>query len=140
MFEWHRKVANNKDGDQAFCCPEDVRRGVACTHDHKTICSRCQIPICDECWKLSLNNEKIPKALCNDNFIGYVHQFIVQQRVTWLEATIAAPVFSGLVTYYLEGDKGSKWGNLMDTPVGKAPRSWGNRGNIFSVLLPWEEV
>ena len=77
-----------------------------------------------------MNNGKIPKALCNDNFIGYVHEFIVQQRVTWLEATIAAPVFCDLVTYYLEGDQGSKWGNLMDTLVGKAPRSWGVRGNI----------
>ena len=81
--------------------------------------------------ELSLNNEKIPKALCNDSFIGYVHEFIVQEQVTWLEATIAGPVFSGVVTYYLEGNKDDKWGNLMDTPVGKAPRSWGVRGNIF---------
>ena len=64
----------------------------------------------------------------------------MQEQVTWLEATIAGSVFSGIVTYYLEGNKDDKWGNLMDTPVGKAPRSWGVRGNFLSFLLPWEDV
>ena len=140
LFEWQRSVHGSKTGDEAFCCPEDVARSASCKHDDHTVCSKCKIPICDECWALSRSTEKIPKALCNDNFIGYVHEFIVRERVTWLEATIAAPVFSGLVTYYLEGDKSSKWGNLMDTAVGKAERSWGVRGNIFSFLLPWEDV
>ena len=65
--------------------------------------------------------------------------FLVDQKVTWLEATIAAPVFSGLVTYYIEGDKSDRC-NLMDTALSQATRSWGVRGNIFSFLLPWETV
>ena len=28
----------------------------------------------------------------------------------------------------------------MDSIVGKAERSWGVRGNIFSCLLPWEHI
>ena len=59
--------------------------------------------------------------------------------MTWLEATIAAPVFSGLVTYYIEGHDNNQY-NLMDSTLGKAERSWGVRGNIFSFLLPWEKV
>ena len=47
---------------------------------------------------------KTPQSLANDNFIGYAHEYIVENKVTWLEATIACPVFSGLVTYYIEGD------------------------------------
>ena len=43
-----------------------------------TICSRCEIPICSECWHLSSKKMKIPKALCNDNFIGYAHKFVVK--------------------------------------------------------------
>ena len=140
VVEWYRKVRKNCEGDQALCCPEDTVCVAQCVHDEHTVCSQWHIPICDECWTLSLVNEKVPKALCNDNFIWYFHASIVQQRVTWLETTIAGPVFSSLVIYYLEGDKDSKWGNFMDTPVGKAPRSWGVRGNIFQFLLPWEDV
>ena len=65
---------------------------------------------------------KIPKALANDNFISYAHPFIVSENVTWLEATIAAPVFSGLVTYYIEGDQSDKH-NLMQVAVGNAQKS-----------------
>ena len=43
--------------------------------------------------------KRFQKIYAYDIFIGYVHEFIVQQRVTWLEATIAGPVCSSLVTY-----------------------------------------
>eukprot|EP00973_Karenia_brevis_P039679 5478434-Karenia_brevis.AAC.1 len=46
--------------------------------------------------------EHPPKALANDNYISYAHAFIVEQKVTWLEATIACPIFTGLITYYME--------------------------------------
>lgn len=137
VFEWKRKV--KETGEEAMCCPEDVLRSVACQHDDDSVCSRCHIPICNDCWRLAKNNVKIPKALANDNFIGYAHAFIVAQKVTWLEATIASPVFSGLITYYIEGDQGDKH-NLMQVPVGHAQKSWGVRGNLFSFLLPWDEV
>ena len=86
-----------------------------------------------------MRHEKIPKALACDNFIGYAHEFILEHRVTWLEATIALPVFSGLVTYYIEGPPAARR-NLMDTPVAQAHLSYGVRGNLFSFLLPWEQV
>ena len=73
------------------------------------------------------------RAIANDNCIGYAHRFLVEQKVTWLEATIAAPVFSGLVTYYIEGHSGNKY-NLMDSTLGKADKAWGVRGNLFSFL------
>ena len=84
-------------------------------------------------------NTKIPTAMCNDNFIRYAHKFIVEAKVTWLEATIAAPVFSGLVTHDLEGLADER-GNLMQVILGKAELAWGVRGNLFSFLLPWERV
>ena len=92
-YEWKRWVDREDGVAEALCCPEDVRQTSRCRHDAHTICSRCEIPICNECWHLSSKNMKIPKALCNDNFIGYAHKFIVDAKVTWLEATIAAPVF-----------------------------------------------
>eukprot|EP00973_Karenia_brevis_P056222 7819484-Karenia_brevis.AAC.1 len=46
--------------------------------------------------------EHPPKALASDNYISYAHAFIVEEKVTWLEATIACPIFIGLITYYME--------------------------------------
>ena len=59
----------------------------------------------------------------------------MSENVTWLEATIAAPVFSGLITYYIEGDQSDRH-NLMQVAVGNAQKSWGVHGNLFSFLLP----
>ena len=77
--------------------------------------------------------------MARDNVIGYAHRFLIEAKVTWLEATIAAPVFSGLVTYYIEGRIPDRH-NLMDTALSKPERAWGVRGNLFSFLLPWEQV
>ena len=137
VFEWKRKVQERDD--DAMCNAEDVRRSSACKHDDRTVCSKCDVPICNDCWRLARRNAKIPKALTNDNIISYAHQFLVAENVTWLEATIACPVFSGLITYYIEGDQGGRH-NLMQVPVGQAQKSWAVRGNLFSFLLPWEQV
>ena len=120
-------------------CPEDVARSKACRHGEDYMCFQCNVPVCNECWRLSILGEKIPKALANDNFIGYVHEFLVQNKVTWLEATIAGPVFSGLVTYYIEGLASDRH-HMMETAVGHPERAWGVRGNLFSFSLPWEEI
>ena len=53
--------------------------------------------------------------------------------------TFKVPVFSGLVTYYVEGGP-SQRRNLTDTRLGGAERSYKVRGNLFSFLLPWEDV
>ena len=86
-----------------------------------------------------MKNEKIPKALANDNFIGYLHRYFVSQKVNWLEATIASPVFSGLVTYYIEGE-GKDRHHMMEEEVANPARAYGVRGSIFSFLLPWEKI
>ena len=81
----------------------------------------------------------IARSLANDNFIGYAHSYIVQNKVTWLEATIACPVFSGLVTYYVEG-AATERGHMMEEALARPQRAWAVRGNIFSFLLPWDSV
>ena len=121
--------------EEALCNPEDVLAGETCKHGADVVCSKCHIPICRECWTVGAQNQKIPKALACDNFIGYAHRFLVQHKVTWLESTIAAPVFSGLVCYYIEGHDSDKY-NLMDSILNKAERSWGVRGNIFLSCCP----
>ena len=122
-----------------LCCPEDVERSGTCEHDDESVCARCRIPICNECYSLLVRGQKIPKALCNDNYISYQHRFIVVNKVTWLEATIACPIFTGLITYYIEGEQHER-GHLMQEGLGHLQRAYGVRGNCFSFLLPWDTV
>ena len=138
-MEWRRKVRCSETTEEVLCCQEDVTRTRFCKHGDDYVCSRCDIPICNECYHFSTVEAKIPKALANDNVIGYVHRFLVEHNVTWLEATIAGPVFSGLVTYYVEGNESERH-HMMETAVGKPERAWAIRGNLFSFLLPWEEI
>ena len=139
VWEWRRYVFCKDGRREILCCPEDVQRGHTCRHAENVVCTKCNVPICHECYKLSSEKRKIPRALANDNFIGYVRDFIVRRKVTWLEATIACPVFTGLVTYYVEGTAADR-GHMMREALGRPQRAWGVRGNIFSSLLPWDEV
>ena len=112
----------------------------ACKHSKEEyICRHCKIPMCNSCWHMAETGQKIPKALANDNIIGYVEKFLVTHNVTWIEATIACPIFTGLVTYYIEGDFAERH-HLMEADVGKPQRAYGVRGNLFSCLLPWEWI
>ena len=130
-FEWFRKVKRKSGVERILCCPEDVRKTEKCKHDDISVCEHCDIPICNECYRLSLAGEKIDRSLTNDNFIGYAHEYIIKNKVRWLEATIACPVFSGLITYYIEGD-GNQRGHLMEEELAKPQRAWAVRGSLFS--------
>eukprot|EP00973_Karenia_brevis_P062704 8719135-Karenia_brevis.AAC.1 len=57
---------------------------------------------------------RIPQALVNDNYQGYVHEYIARNKVRWIEAVAAAPLFTTtLVTYQVE----RKLGHLMNEAV-----------------------
>jgi len=138
-WEWRRKVQREGQEEDIMCNPEDVLPTSMCSHDVNTVCSRCDIPICNECWRLAMANASIPKALTNDNFVGYLDKYIVRHKVSWLEATIACPVFTGLVTYYIEGAHEHRH-HLMEEPVAQPQRAYAVRGSLFSFLMPWERI
>jgi hypothetical protein len=82
--EWNAQVLQ-EDGssEEALCKPEDVKLCSECTPlQGKRICSKCSIPICNECWRYVVRQSmqrvgitKIAKALANDNSIGYIQRF-----------------------------------------------------------------
>ena len=78
----------------------------------------------------------IPEALTNDNFWGFTTEIIYKYRVRWIEAAAACPVFTCLITYYVEGDRG----HLMNVEQHRPHRSYAVRGNVYSFYLPWEEI
>ena len=55
------------------------------------------------------------------------------------EATIACPVFTALIVYYIEGSSEHRH-HLMEEIVAKPERAYGVRGCLFSFLMPWEKL
>ena len=108
---WRRKLLCSRrfKGRIILCCPEDahckrLQRG---NHSEHEICHACFYPICSTCRIRSSSKKDdyvaIPQALANDNFWGYATDIIYKYRVRWIESAAACPVFTCLITYYVEG-------------------------------------
>ena len=98
-----------------LCCPEDV----VCDQAHGApdeLCESCSIPLCLHCASLLHKSrslkQRIPRqALANDNFIGFVSSFWESHRPRWIEMAAATPVWTSLMAFYVEGDKGHLMNN-----------------------------
>ena len=80
--EWCRTVDRNNVTEMMLCCPEDVLRSTTCVHGAEKVCKHCEIPVCHECLAYLMQGQKIPKPFCNDNYVSYQHQYIVDNKVT----------------------------------------------------------
>ena len=103
-----------------LCCPEDIR----CSREHAeaethVLCQQCEIPLCRNCFMTSQQFDEfgIPEALANDNVCGYVTEIVSKYKVRWIEAAAACPVFTALITYYLEGDRGHLMNEDLQAPT-----------------------
>jgi hypothetical protein len=138
--EWKVKCDFGKwNGRFLMCCPEDITCE-AKTHGPGDLCAKCQIPLCRDCLlKSSLRDQKangVPMALANDNFWGFPPDIIYRWKVRWLEAAAASPVFTCLITYYVEGDRG----HLLQEEHLQQKGAVAVRGNAFSYGMPWEDI
>ena len=75
-------------------------------------------------------------ALANDNFYGYVQSLLVREQVTWLECAAASLCWSTILVYYLEDPHGHL---MLESMEGAQARTQA-RGNLFSFILPWEDI
>ena len=82
------------------------------------------------------DDPRVPEALANDNWYGYVHEVIVRWQVRWIEMAVVLPFWTSLVVYYVEGDRG----HLLNEQVGAQRSRWAVRGNCFSYNMPWEDI
>ena len=139
-WEWRRLLQVPGLTEQVMiCCPEDVERSKACRyHADHIICEHCNVPICASCWEplQDPHSRGIPMAVANDNWVGYVPDIIVKQQVRWIEAAVACPVLTNMIVYYVECEHG----HLMEEQLGKQDYKVGSRGNVFSFLMPWDDI
>ena len=75
-------------------------------------------------------------SLANHNYIGYCSQTLVKYKVRFIEAAIVCPVWTSLICFYMEEDRG----HLMKEGIHAAEYHMGVRGNIFSFLMPWKDI
>ena len=140
-WTWRRKLAFPRsiyDELLILCCPEDVICEQA--HSPEILCESCCFPLCYSCFFTSKKKEDhlipIPEALTNDNFWGYATALLYKYKVRWIEAAAACPIFTALITYYVEGDKG----HLLNEEQHRPKRGYAVRGNVYSFHMPWEEI
>ena len=75
-------------------------------------------------------------AIANDNYYGYVRDFLVRESVTWLECAASSMFWSTILVYYLE----APYGHLMLEPMSGPEARAKIRGNLFSFAMPWEDI
>ena len=128
-----------------FGCTEDI--SCSCKHDNdlnhdpfvRRLCSECRVPFCYDCW-MNLHRFKdsgtVPMSIANDHYYGYVHKYLIDNEVTWLECAASSVCWSTMLVYYLE----VPYGHLMKDIMGAAQGRTEVRGNLFSFALPWEDI
>ncbi|CAL1133513.1 unnamed protein product [Cladocopium goreaui] len=82
------------------------------------------------------NTCAVPEALANDNWFGYPTELLYTHKVRWIEAAAASPVWTSVINYYLEADRG----NLIEEHLHRPEHRTAIRGNVSSFSIPWEEV
>ena len=105
----------------------------------RTLCPQCYVPVCARCnagIQAFRGVSVIPMALANDHFYGYVHRFLVEEAVTWLECAAASVCWSTMLVYYLE----DPYGHLMTESMEGAQGRTKVRGNLFSFGMAWDDV
>ena len=96
--------------------------------------------MCFRCLHISSSEENkavtIPASLANDNFFGFALDIVYKYKVRYIECAAASPLFTALITYYVEGDKG----HMLNVRQHKPQRAYAVRGNVYSFHMPWEDI
>ena len=79
---------------------------------------------------------QVAQALTNDNWYGYPLEYLYQEKVRWIEAAAACPVWTSVVNFYIEEDRG----HLMEEELHRSDFRVAVRGNVSSFSMPWEEI
>lgn len=136
--EWIRRFDVSNEWRRGLCSPEDI---VTCpVHEDDVVCQKCRVLVCHLCWAQwrKKNCSGIPRCLAKDNFQDYADAFIVQNPVGMIEAICAAPVFTSLITYYVEGTRMLLLS--IGASVAEPERSYVVRGDVFTLLMPWKKI
>ena len=126
-----------------LCCPEDHACKRSECHSQGLLCPECRIPVCHKCQIHLRQNQVNPEALVNDNFIGYLADFIYHLRVTWMEKTVTSPFWTGLTLFSI-GAAGQEHKvrkrHKLDEAMYMSQQRVAFKGQLFSAPMDWRCV
>ena len=126
--------------DTLLCCPEDHEcNRVECTQE-SLLCPQCRIPVCRSCQQHLQANEVSPESLINDNFIGYLQDFLFHLQVTWMEKTVTSPFWTGLTLFSIGAhgnDKRTRKRHKLDEAMYANRQRVAFKGQLFSAPMDW---
>lgn len=136
--EWSRRLpASIYNGQKIVRRPEDLRC-TDCGARSVQLCETCELPSFHQCLAHMFDQRVIavPQALANDSWYGYPTELLYKHKVRWIEAAAASPVWTSVISYYVEADRG----HLLEENLHRAEHRTAIRGNVSSFSIPWEEV
>ena len=81
--------------------------------------------------------------MINDNFIGYLADFIFHLRVTWMEKTVTSPYWTGL-TLFAIGTRGqdrvTRKRHKLDEAMYMSEQRVAFKGQLFSAPMDWLHI
>ena len=85
-------------------------------------------------------NQIIPEGISNDNFIGYLDNWIYEVGVTWMEKTVSSPYWTGM-TLFTVGKKAqerkARRRHLMHDAMYSAETRVAFKGQVYSAPMDW---
>ena len=126
-----------------LCCPEDHQcQRPECTKQG-FFCPQCRIPVCRRCRTYLCDNNVNPEAIINDNFIGYLHDFLFHLQVTWMEKTVTSPFWTGLTLFSVGAhgqDHHTRKRHKLDEAMYMSKQRVAFKGQLFSAPMDWRSV
>ena len=98
-----------------ICCPEDCMCD-AQSHDQRTVCSKCKVPVWMTCKKTICETYAVhPPAtsLANDMMIFYASPTLYNDRLTVVEMICCSVCIASSICMSME----IKYGHMLDTEV-----------------------
>ena len=143
MSQAQIQAINELTRDSLICCPEDHECSQQSCVTNGKLCPQCKIPVCRYCRILLQTNKICPEALINDNFIGYLADFIFHLRVTWMEKTVTSPYWTGLTLFSIGTrgqDRVTRKRHKLDEAMYMSEQRVAFKGQLFSAPMDWLHI
>ena len=128
----------------ALCCPEDHRCTAHPEHPNlRTLCEKCEVPLCKDCVQHLRKGRLPPLSLCNDMWTGFAPERLYKENVTVMEMICASPCVTTLICFSMEaryGEEEKGTTAALDAKAHSALHRLGARGNALTFPMPWEEL
>ena len=83
----------------------------------------------------------VPESLGNDNWYGYIQEWIYKVGVTWMEKTVATPYWTGLTLFTVrQRGKKRKHRHLLHDAMYQADARVAFKGQVFTAPFDWKHM